>query len=95
LQKRKSSIDVMEPMRVCENAFSPEWTSTEAPAKIVALLEALLAELGAQFSKKTTPYFYDFKLPPAPAHRLTKAIKCEVELMSLKKCPFVTLVRVN
>ena len=47
LKKRNSSIDVADPMRVCSQAVSPEWTTTEAPAKVIATLEAVLNELGA------------------------------------------------
>lgn len=96
LKKRNASIEILQPpMRVCaQAAVSPEWCTTEQPAKIIETLEALLPLLNVQFVQRKSPFLYEIKLA-RPIYGAARSVKCELELMLLKNAPFVTVIRLN
>ena len=94
LQKRNKSAERIQPMRTYAGAVDPEWTTTEPVQNLMSVLEELLNEIGAQFVKRNNPYLYSIKLP-RPQHGQTRSSKLEIELMSLRNAPFVTVLRIN
>ena len=92
LKKRTASSEMTVSMRVCHQAVAPEWTTTESPAKVKETLDNLLPLLNVQFVGRKTAYSYEVKLART-MYGVARSVKCEIELMSLKQCPFVTVVR--
>jgi len=72
----------------------PEWTSTESPKKIVETLEALLPLLNVQFVQRKSTFLYEIKLA-RQMYSAARSVKLELELMVLKNCPFITVIRLN
>ena len=96
LKNRSGSIDMLQPMRVCQQAaVSSDWCTTEVPQKIVETLEALLPLLNVQFVQRKSPYLYEIKLKKQLGTAAARSVKCELELMLLKNAPFVTVIRLN
>ena len=101
---RNASNDMimLQTMRICgQTCIQPEWCTTESPQKIIETLEALLPLLNVQFIHRKSSYLYSLKIArhgPNIHQQITarpQTIKCELELMSMKNAPFVTVVRLT
>ena len=77
--------------------MSSDWCTTEVPQKILETLDALLPLLNVQFVQRKSPYLFEIKLKRqlASGAVAARSIKCELELMTLKNAPFVTVIRLN